>query len=219
VPPPPESVPEYVDDLLTFCNRDDVPVVAQAALAHAQFESIHPFTDGNGRIGRALINLILRRRGATRHVVIPLASALVAQRETYFGMLDAYREGTIGRLIGLVASGAVAATAGAQDSAARLRAFPSEWRAQLAPSRSDSAAVRLLSWLASHPIVVVDDLVQHLGVAASRAYVAIEQLENAGILVALTDRKRDRIWGAVDVLDELDDLSRRIGRLANGRGL
>jgi Fic family protein len=82
VPPPPETVTAYMNDLLVFANRDDLPVLAQAAVAHAQFESIHPFTDGNGRIGRALINAILRRRRATSRVVVPLAS-LVAHRDRY----------------------------------------------------------------------------------------------------------------------------------------
>ena len=71
VPPPPATVQGYMDDLLAFANRDDLPALVQAAIAHAQFESIHPFTDGNGRIGRALINTVLRRRKATTRVVVP----------------------------------------------------------------------------------------------------------------------------------------------------
>ncbi|MGA1836853.1 Fic family protein [Herbiconiux sp. 11R-BC] len=64
MPPPPETVDDYLDDLLAFANRDDLPPLTQAAIVHAQFESIHPFTDGNGRIGRALIHAVLRRRDA-----------------------------------------------------------------------------------------------------------------------------------------------------------
>jgi hypothetical protein len=71
IPPPAETVPGYMDDVVTFADRSDMPALLQAAIAHAQFESIHPFTDGNGRIGRALINTILRRRGATTRVVVP----------------------------------------------------------------------------------------------------------------------------------------------------
>ena len=91
IPPPPETVPGYMDDLVTFADRSDMPALLQAAIAHAQFESIHPFTDSNGRVGRALINTILRRRGATTRVVVPLASALVARRENYFDALGSYR--------------------------------------------------------------------------------------------------------------------------------
>ena len=81
IPPPPETVPGYMDDFVTFADRSDMPALWQAAIAHAQFESIHPFTDGNGRIGRALINAILWRRGATTRVVVPLASAWSRARE------------------------------------------------------------------------------------------------------------------------------------------
>lgn len=104
VPPPPRTLAVYLDDLVAFANRSDGSVLVQAAVAHAQFESIHPFTDGNGRIGRALINTILRRRGATRRVVVPLASAIVARRETYFDALGAYREGDAAPIIDLPTS-------------------------------------------------------------------------------------------------------------------
>ncbi|CCQ15682.1 putative uncharacterized protein [Rhodococcus sp. AW25M09] len=84
VPPPPDLVPELMDDLLVFANRTDMPIIAQAAIAHAQFESIHPFTDGNGRVGRALISAILRRRGLTRRITVPLALAMLADTTRYF---------------------------------------------------------------------------------------------------------------------------------------
>ncbi len=91
VPSPPELVPDLLADLLAWAKRDDVQVMVQAAIAHAQFESIHPFTDGNGRIGRMLISAVVRRRGITRNVVGPLASGLPAVREDYFAALTAYR--------------------------------------------------------------------------------------------------------------------------------
>ena len=96
VPPPPETVADYLADLLDYANRDDVPTLVQAAIAHAQFESIHPFTDGNGRIGRALINTVLRRRGATTRVVIPLASAwsrIATGTSTYSPPIEAAASG------------------------------------------------------------------------------------------------------------------------------
>ncbi len=86
-----ETVEAYLADLIDFANRDDLPALVQAAVAHAQFESIHPFTDGNGRVGRALINVILRRRGVTSRVVVPLASSLVAKKDAYPEVLAAYR--------------------------------------------------------------------------------------------------------------------------------
>lgn len=109
VPPPPATVARYMNDLVSFANRDDIQTLAQASIAHAQFESIHPFTDGNGRIGRALVNTILRRRGVTTTVVIPVASALVARREWYFDLLGAYRAGDAEPLVRGFTTGAALA--------------------------------------------------------------------------------------------------------------
>lgn len=128
VPPPPETVPAYMDDMIEFANRTDIPVLIQPAVAHAQFESIHPFTDGNGRIGRALINTIFRRRGATTRLVIPLASALVAYRERYFGALNTYRNGDLRPLIVTFANSAKTAAAKSCTTAERVAEIPIEWR-------------------------------------------------------------------------------------------
>ncbi len=127
VPPPPDTVDAYLADLNTFVNRDDLPALVQAAIAHAQFESIHPFTDGNGRIGRALINTVLRRRGATTGVVIPMASSLVAHRERYFDALNAYRLGQVRPLLTSFAQAARAAAAESRITAVRLGQIPAEW--------------------------------------------------------------------------------------------
>ena len=130
VPPPPELLDAYLADLLAFANRDDVPALVQAAIVHAQFESIHPFTDGNGRIGRALINTVLRRRGVTSTVVVPLASALVAQRDTYFGVLQAYRQGDAGPLIRSFAHAALVAAVESWVTAHLLADLLADWHSQ-----------------------------------------------------------------------------------------
>lgn len=79
VPPPADEIAADVDDLIVFLRRQDLPALAQAAIAHAQFEGIHPFVDGNGRVGRALIHAVVRRRGLTRQVTVPVAAAMMAQ--------------------------------------------------------------------------------------------------------------------------------------------
>ena len=102
-------IEELLDDLITFANRDDLPTLVQATVAHAQFESIHPFGDGNGRTGRALIGAILRRRGVTRNTVVPVASGLLARRDDYFDALGSYRAGRLRPLLELMLRSAVAA--------------------------------------------------------------------------------------------------------------
>ena len=91
VPPPHEFVPDLMEDLCTFCNTDDLPAAAQAAIAHAQFETIHPFVDGNGRTGRAIIHLVLRRRGLASRVLPPVSLVLATLARDYVGGLTASR--------------------------------------------------------------------------------------------------------------------------------
>ncbi|MDA8365686.1 MAG: Fic family protein, partial [Actinomycetota bacterium] len=91
VPPPPEYVRALLDDLCAFCNTDTLPAVTQAALAHAQFETIHPFVDGNGRIGRALMHLVLRRRGLAVRVLPPISLVLATLSQDYIAGLTATR--------------------------------------------------------------------------------------------------------------------------------
>jgi Fic family protein len=213
VPPPPETVVGYMDDLLAFANRDDLPILVQGAIAHAQFESIHPFTDGNGRIGRALINAVLRRRGATTRVVIPLASALVARRDHYFDLLDAYRTGDVRPLLTTFAESARIAAAESQVTAERLTEIPDEW-GRVVKARAGSAGAQLLALLPSRPILSSEDATDLVDGPRSSVFSAIARLREAGVLRPLTDRKRDQVWGAGLILDELEDLNVRIGRAA-----
>ncbi len=212
VPPPPGTLHAYIDDLMEFVNRNDIPVLIQAAIAHAQFESIHPFADGNGRIGRALINTIFRRRGATTRLVVPLASALVAHRERYFGALNAYRTGDLRPLILTFANSSKTAAAESRTTAERLAEMPVEWRDMVGPIRRHSATDKLLLLLPSTPIVSSDDVASLVDAPRSSVFGAIKRLHDTGVLRPLTDRKRDQVWGASLVLDELDDLGRRIAR-------
>ena len=128
VPPPPETVrgvhvrPTRIH---APCGHVDAGAGGDR---HAQFESIHPFTDGNGRIGRALINTVLRRRGVTSTVVVPLASALVARREAYFELLTRYREGDPTPLVSAFATSSRLAAQESRVTAARMAAFPEMWR-------------------------------------------------------------------------------------------
>jgi Fic family protein len=144
IPPPLELVPELMDDLLVFANRTDLPILAQAAIVHAQFESIHPFTDGNGRIGRALISAILRRRGLTQRVTVPLASAMLADTSRYFAQLTGYRAGGADEFVEYVAIAAIHSSEAAQDSARALAQLPEHWRAVARP-RARSADETLLA--------------------------------------------------------------------------
>jgi Fic family protein len=218
VPPPPDEVVGYMHDLVAFANRDDLPVLAQAAIAHAQFESIHPFTDGNGRIGRALINTVLRRRGTTGKVIVPIASALVAHRDRYFDLLDEYRTGHVEPLVVAFSSATRIAAAEARVTADRVVEFPGHWREMAGRVRTGSATDRLLAGLPDLAAFTAEDAHDEIGGPLSSTYTAIERLADAEVIRPLTDRKRNQVWGVAAVLDELDDLGARIERLARGEG-
>ena len=199
-----------MSDLLAFANRDDLPALVQAAIAHAQFESIHPFTDGNGRIGRALINTVLRRRGATTRVVIPLASALVARRDRYFDLLDSYRAGDVRPLITTFAESSRIAAAESQVTARRLAGIPDEWRAMV-KARAGSAAAQLLTQLPAQPILSSPGRGQP-DRRSEQQRVRRHQPAARCRRPPAVDRSQARsVWGASLILDELDDLGVRIG--------
>lgn len=209
VPPPYEMVPELLEDLLQYANRDDVPVMVQAAVAHAQFESIHPFTDGNGRIGRALIGAILRRRNLTTGPVIPIASAMVANVSRYFELVNNYRRGEVTEFVLYLCRSAVHAVESSNESIEALRALPDEWRALAGTSRN-SAADKIIGKLLDYPVIDSYQASVFAGVKETSVYYALDQLVECGVLTLVSQSKRYRAWAAVDVLDEVDRLNARL---------
>ncbi|MEP7763053.1 Fic family protein [Sanguibacter sp. 25GB23B1] len=203
VPPSHERVPALMDDLVTFMRRADIDPVLQSAVAHAQFESIHPFTDGNGRVGRSLINGVWRYRGVTTRMAVPVASAIVADREHYFALVNSYRSGDVEKFAAYLADATARATEEASVSAQRLIALPEQWRERVHP-RGGSAAAALLLLLPSHPIVDAHDVARLTGASQARAYATIERLVDADVLRLITQSKRDMAWAAGEVLDEAD---------------
>lgn len=210
VPPPPETVPDYLDDLFAFADRDDLPALVQAAIVHAQFESIHPFIDGNGRIGRALIHAVLRRRRATRHLTVPIASALVAHRDRYFDALNDYRRGYAATIIAMLAGSTSIATTESWRTADRLPEIRRSWHDAVGGSRPGTALHRLLDLLTEEPIVNVALVAERIDVAESTARTTIRTLVDAGVLTKAARSRKAPVWLARAILDEVHDLSTRI---------
>ena len=200
VPPAPARVGSLMADLHDFCSRTDLPILTQAALAHGQFENIHPFTDGNGRIGRALINAILRHRGLTQSAVIPIASAFAARRDWYFEVVSAYRAGQASLLVEFVASSAIVVCMEAEASAITLAELPDQWREKAKP-RGGSAAALLSDSLLATPLITVESAAWRLGLSETAANSGIQKLVEAGVLEFVGLGKRHQAWSASDVTD------------------
>src|SRR6185437_6403395 len=143
VGPPAEEVPGLLDDLCQFMDRDDLSPVAQAAIAHAQFELIHPFGDGNGRVGRCLIQVLLRRRGLAPRFLPPISIVLGSGKDVSISGIEAFRTGSVDEWVAYFARATESAAFGSREFAEEVEELQSDWRALSRPVRSDSASLAL----------------------------------------------------------------------------
>src|SRR3954471_2434498 len=185
-------------------------VVVQAAIAHAQFETIHPFADGNGRVGRALIHVVLRRRGLASRYVPPVSLVLATDAKAYIAGLTAFRENRAGDWILLFAQAIERAAAKASELALRLAELQETWRKRAGRPRRDSSAEALIVELPAHPIVTVATAQKFLGRSKQAVNEAIAALAANGILHTITLAKRNRAWEARDVFALIDAVEREL---------
>jgi Fic family protein len=220
VPPPPELVDDLLLDLCRFCNDDSLPAVVQAALAHAQFETIHPFVDGNGRTGRALIHLTLRRRGLAPRVLPPVSLVLATWAKDYIAALDGTRyrglpaspeahEG-LNRWIGLFAAACRRAVEDAAQFDARARGLEEAWRERLGSVRANSATDLLLHALPGAPVLTVRSAADLISRSLRATNEAIDRLSEAKVLVQVTLGRRNRAFEARELIDTFTDLERQL---------
>lgn len=212
VPPHHERVPSAMDDLVAFVRRTDMPLLAQAAIAHAQFETIHPFPDGNGRTGRALVQAILRRGGLLRHVTMPVSSGILTDLDAYFGALDAYRQGDADAIVDVFARASLSGLRNAEVLADDIRALQAAWDERLAGVRADATARKIARLSIEHPVLNTRLVSTETGASAPVIANAFEQLVERGVLRAGNSKRRNRIWVNPEVVDALDAFAERSGR-------
>ncbi|MGI8751534.1 MAG: Fic family protein [Acidimicrobiales bacterium] len=212
VPPPESELGELLADLCSFCDGEGLSPLVQAALAHAQFETIHPFIDGNGRTGRALVQVILRRRGLAPSYVPPISVVLAKEKPSYIEALTAYREGDLVFWLERFSVAAARAAALAEHYLADVGALQVHWRAQVSemtrPPRADAVAWALLDLLPGQPVLTLPVAVAMSGRVKSAVNAAIAQLVDAGVLIPLSSNARNRVWeaaGLLDLLTAIDD--------------
>jgi Fic family protein len=221
VPPPSRWVEPLMQDLCAFASTEDLPAVAQAAIAHAQFETIHPFVDGNGRTGRALIHLVLRRRGLAPRVLAPVSLVLATWARSYVDGLTAFRhvgppssraalEGLnvwVGRF-SAACSHAVADATSFEERAAELEG---KWRGRLGKVRANSGTDLLLRSLPGAPVLTIEGAALLIGRTFKPAAEAIQRLVDADILRQITVGRRNRAFEAPDVIAAFTALERQLG--------
>ncbi len=224
VPPPHELLSELLDDLCAYVSGDDHPPLVQAALAHAQFETIHPFADGNGRTGRALLQLVLRRRGLCRRFVPPISLVLATWSKRYVAALmgtraDAPADSEV-EVAGLQAWIEVAAQAArvaceeAHAYEARVDALVAGWRqqvtARVGAPRADAAIWAMLDLLPAAPLITARTAAELTGRSERAVDGAIAQLVDAGVLKQVGGRVRYRLYEADGVFDLVTDAERAL---------
>jgi Fic family protein len=210
IPPPHELVAPLLTDLCEFIERDDVAPIAQAAIAHAQFETIHPFADGNGRVGRALIYTVLRRGGEATRFIPPVSVVLGQRKDTYIEGLEAFRAGGVDDWCAQFAGATTRAAHEAERLADGIEALEAEWIERLGRPRSDAASRQLISALPAHPVLDVKAAQQITGKSHVAVGKALAQLEQEGIVSRLNERKWGRVWECAALFDLVTDFEQAI---------
>lgn len=211
VPPHHDRVGQAIDDLCTFIARTDVPLLAQSAIAHAQFETIHPFNDGNGRTGRALVHAMLKQGGATTRATIPVSAGLLADTDSYFAALTAYRNGDPGPIVARFADASFAAIGNGRELARDLLDVYQRWSESISARRT-AAVWQMLPILLSQPAVTSGLVQEATGLSQPAADNVIIQLRDAGIVTKAAGVQRYIVWVATDVTRALDDFADRARR-------
>lgn len=199
VPPPPEHVPDSMGALERFLHEpsERIPVLVKTALAHVQFETIHPFLDGNGRVGRLLISLLLGSEGVLREPLLYLSLYFKAHRSDYYDLLQRVRlEGDWEAWLQFFAEGVRETAEGAVVTARKIVDLFEQDRRQIqGHQRAVGSALRVHHALQQRPVASIPLLVEATGLSAPTVSAALRMLERLGIVRELTGKRRNRLFG------------------------
>lgn len=218
VPPRYERVAAHLDDLVSFAARDDIPPITKAAIFHAQFETIHPFVDGNGRTGRALLHKILRDEGVLSQVTLPLSAGLLHDVDAYMAAIAAYQQGNPVAIVERLISALELAIVVGGLTAAKMDSVIEEWKAMITERRGSSIH-RLPGVLVEQPVVSIAYLAKRLGITPRASLSLVERACEYGILRPLGNRRRGEFFQSdeiVAVLEEISDIQ-GIRRIVAGK--
>mgnify|MGYP003663903393 CR=1 FL=1 len=204
VPPPPESVLDLMSDLEAFIHTDTpaVPMLVKAGLIHVQFETIHPFLDGNGRLGRLLITLLLCDKGILKEPILYLSLYFKTHRRYYYDLLQRVREdGDWEAWIEFFLDGITETSLQAADAAKQILSLFEEDRAKIESlGRPAASALRVHQLLQQKPIIAIPDAARETGMSAPTVAKSIQHLRDLGLLREITGKQRGRMFVYSDYL-------------------
>lgn len=212
VPPHHEHIAAAMEDLAIFASRPDLGRLAQLAITHAQFETIHPFTDGNGRSGRALMHVMLRVSGLVEHGVVPVSAGLLTDTRGYHDALDAYRTGDPESIVRLFTASALKAVINATRLVSEVRDIRESWEDRVR-SRRGSTTWRAADLLLRHPVLTARTLAEQLDISPTHASRVMAPLRDAGVVERGTHySSRSAYWWTPQITGAVDDFAVRAGR-------
>lgn len=212
VGPPDSMVRPLLDDLCEFMSRDDISPLVQAAVAHAQFEVIHPFGDGNGRVGRCLIHALFRRRRLAPNYVPPVSIVLGADKDSYIAGLQRFRAGKIDDWVLHFARAVEIATTRAREFSADVASLQASWRKRVEPVRSDAAVLPLIDLLPKFPVITAAVAEREIGRSRPATINALAQLAEVDALTRHRNRTKGDTWeahGLFSLLRRFENAARR----------
>ena len=209
-----ERVADLMADLAVLSRERNAPAHAGIAIAHAQFETIHPFTDGNGRTGRAFAQALLRYRGITRNAAVPVSAGLLADIDGYHRALAEYRKGNPAAIVEVFADAALRAVANTRKLVGEIDEIVEGWKKLLAQHsiRKSSNAWRLLEIVARRPVTDAKTAAEEMGVNVTNIYPPLRRLANLGILTKADEFRFGSLWRSDAVLTAIDSFAERAGR-------
>lgn len=212
VPPPPEAMTQCLEQWELFLHDRSLPPLVHVALVHYQFEAIHPFLDGNGRVGRLLITLFLVERGILPTPLLYLSAFFEATRRDYYDhLLGVSRHGEWSAWLAYFLSGVARQAEDALSRAERINSLLVKWRAAVAGSVSKTPLV-LIDLLAANPYMTITHAAKELGVAFTTAQRAVGRLESLSIVKIIGQARRDRVYCAGAILRILEEPAQSKGR-------
>jgi Fic family protein len=204
VPPQHQHIPGLLADLCEFMNRNDISLVGQAAIAHAQFETIHPFGDGNGRVGRCLIHVLFKRRGIAPSYVPPVSLVLGANKDAYIAGLEDFRHNEVDRWVAQFARAVEVAAQQAKGFSVQVADLQADWLVRAEPMRADATARAIIDHLSSFPVITAAIAEELTGRSRVAAINGLGHLAAADILTRQRNQRQGDSWEAKELFVLLD---------------
>lgn len=205
VPPPPDNLMDYLGELEDFLHNRELPPLIHVALCHYQFETIHPFLDGNGRVGRLLIILLLIEQKILPSPILYLSAFFEATRDEYYRQLyNVSAKGAWNDWFIYFLSGVALQSEDVLSRAERINELLNQWKVQVVNS-SSSVTMEMVQRLAVNPYFTINKIADDLNIAYSTAQRGVKKLELAGVIKKISESKRDKVYCATEILNILEE--------------